>query len=114
MENKKKLVPLKRDVGDLEYHENALTDTLQGSVVLNKAFGHITVHFHYQGKDRTIKNGDKIYLHSVKTKLNNNSTYGFKGLYKLPIMESVFMEDCKTIEEFKDKCANKAKEKNGK
>ena len=45
--NKKlKLVALKRSKGEYEYDKKVLKGIVQGSIVLNRAFGNITVHFH--------------------------------------------------------------------
>ena len=46
--NKKlKLVPITKSKGEYEYDKKVLKGIVQGSIVLNRAFGNITVHFHF-------------------------------------------------------------------
>jgi hypothetical protein len=111
MSNEKiKLVPVKRSKGEYEYDKKVLKGVVQGSIILNKAFGKMTAHFHFMGtaggSEITIKEGDKIILEGIKINLKSPSTHwGKQGLYKLPIMTSAFIGDSESIEEFESKCA---------
>lgn len=105
-----KLVPIKRSKGQYEYDKKVLKGIVQGSLVLNKAFGKITAHFHFMGtgadNEILIKPGDKIILEGIKLNKDSNSThFGSQGLYKLPITTSAFIGSCESIEEFESKCA---------
>ena len=105
-----KLVPIKRSKGEYEYDKKVLKGVVQGSLVLNKAFGKITAHFHFLGtaggNEITIKEGDKIILEGIKLNKESHSTHwGSQGLYKLPITTSAFIGSCESIEEFESKCA---------
>jgi len=106
--NKKlKLVALKRSKGEYEYDKKVLKGIVQGSIVLNRAFGNITVHFHFAGganDEVTIKSGDKLILEGRKIS-GDDTHFGNKGLYKLPILTSAFIGNCKTIQEFEKQCA---------
>lgn len=106
--NKKvKLVPIRKSKGTYEYDKKISKGIVQGSIVLNRAFGNITVHFHFNGtanNEITLKSGDKLILEARK--INGNDThFGNKGLYKLPIITSAFIGKCKTIQEFEKQCA---------
>ena len=65
-----KLVPVKRSKGEYEYDKKVLKGVVQGSIILNKAFGKMTAHFHFMGtaggSEITIKEGDKIILEGIK------------------------------------------------
>nr|BAR27989.1 hypothetical protein [uncultured Mediterranean phage uvMED] len=104
-----KLVPIKRSKGEWEYEKKVLKGFVQGSLVLNKAFGRITAHFHYSGSasgdEITLKKGDKLVLEGIKLQKSPSTHWGAKGLYKLPIVNSYFIGDCQSIEEFESECA---------
>jgi cytoskeletal protein CcmA (bactofilin family) len=105
-----KLRPIKRSKGEYEYDKKVLKGIVQGSLVLNKAYGKITAHFHFMGTasgdEITIKKGDKIILEGIKIQDKSpNTHWGSQGLYKLPIITSAFIGDCESIEEFESKCA---------
>jgi len=103
-----KLKPIRRSKGEYEYAKKVLEGVPQGSLVLNKAFGNITAHFHFIGTGAsdtiTLKSGDKLVLEARKLS-GNNTHFGNKGLYKLPIMKCGFVGELKTIDEFEQKCA---------
>ena len=107
---KTKLVPIKRSKGEYEFDKKVLKGIPQGSLVLNKAYGTITAHFHFEGtaagNEITLKKGDKIILEGIKLQSKSFSTHwGSKGLYKLPIMTSAFIGNLMSIEEFESKCS---------
>ena len=81
-----KLVPVKRSKGEYEYDKKVLKGVVQGSIILNKAFGKMTAHFHFMGSmlevhEITIKEGDKIILEGIKINKKSPSTHwGKQGL----------------------------------
>ena len=104
-----KLKRLKKTKGQHEYSKKVLEDVVQGSIVLNKAYGNMTVHFHFEGtagdNEIKIKPGEKIVIEAKKLNYKRNSSHwGSQGLYKLPISRIAFIGDCNSIDEFKKKC----------
>jgi|TARA_R100001510_G_C7559890_1_gene140329 nitrous oxidase accessory protein NosD len=105
-----KFINIKKSKGEFEFDKKVLKGIPQGSLVLNKAFGKITAHFHFMGTaagdEIRLKAGDKIILEGLKLQSKSPSTHwGSQGLYKLPIMTSAFIGNCESIEEFESKCA---------
>ena len=82
---KTKLVPITRSKGEWEYDKKVLKGFVQGSIVLNKAFGRITAHFHFSGSasgdEITLKKGDKlIRLKSGDIVAPFSGVLGYTGL----------------------------------
>lgn len=83
----KGLFIVKRDKEYLEEQNKTVeSSTPFGSIVLNKAFGKITVYLKHCPLD--IKEGESIVIDGFRNE--NRSKYdthsGYKGLYKLPIL----------------------------
>ena len=104
------LKPIKRSKGEYEFDKKILQGFVQGSLILNKAYGKITAHFHFEGTaasdEITLKKGDKVILEGIKLQSKSPSTHwGSQGLYKIPIMTSAFIGNNDTIEDFEKQCA---------
>lgn len=113
MSKREEFVPLAPPVEEYELNKKSLYGVMQGSIQLNKAFGNMQVHFHFEGTTQgknsiTIKKGDKILLEGITN--NKSGMYG-QGIYKIPIMNSYFLGKFTTPEEFKDHIKKKNKKK---
>ena len=82
VESKKKLVLCETD----KEEDDVSSSHQMGSIVLNKAFGVVTVYLKDPPFD--IKAGESVVLHGVRAKnrVNTDTHSGYKGLYKLPIL----------------------------
>ena len=103
---KEKWVTLGRSKGWQEYEEHTSIGFEQGSVVLNKSFGNMVVHFHVP-YDITLKKNEKIILEARKLNPKQQTNHsGFSGLYKIPILNFYHLKNHKTVEEFNKYCAS--------
>ena len=101
MTNKNKWVTYKQGAREIHKNKNSLNYIGQGSIILHKDTGSMSVHF-YAPRDITIKEGEKLYLAGMPFTISHKfkKHNGSYGSYKVPILKHINMGKNKKVEDF--------------
>lgn len=88
---------------NFKINTNRFDRSIQGSIVVNKKSGFVTVHF-YAPQDMTIKKGEKLYIEAYINERTLNPNF-----FRTGIVFSQNIKDCTTLQEYKAKYEKGAK-----
>lgn len=82
---------------NLKVNNERFDTSIQGSIVVNKKSGFVSVHF-YAPQDTVIKKGEKLYLEAYISEKHVNPNF-----FKTAIVFSQNIKDCTTLQEYRAK-----------